>query len=34
MLNGFAESVRPIRRVSHKRLQVPATRSKSSRSAR
>jgi len=37
MLNGFAESVRPVRRrvVSHKRLSVPAARpGKSSRSGR
>jgi DNA-binding PucR family transcriptional regulator len=37
MLNGFAESVRPVRRrvVSHKRVSAPVTRSgKTSRSAR
>lgn len=34
MLNGFAESVRPVRRrpqVSHKRVSVPASKSKSPR---
>ncbi len=36
MLNGFAESVRPVRRrISHKRVSAPATRpSKSTRGSR
>ena len=36
MLNGFAESVRPVRRrISHKRAALPSTRNnKSSRTAR